>query len=506
MPKLCILLHAHLPYVRNTSTLLPLEEVWLYQNIAECYIPLIQMCKKLVKKDIAPSISLSLSPTLLTMLQQKYYHTRFKNWAAVMLDAVALLKKKNDRAHAALNFYHDFIINSLSYFEKINGDCVNAFGELFKTNSIELLTTAGTHPFFPLFRNYSFLLGLQIQAGIHLFERNFDTMPQGFWIPELGYFTGIDSCLCTHSIAYTFVNDRSVLLAKNLPSTANFFPAKTPLGLVVFPRDAVLSMKIWSSHSGYPGHPVYREFHHDAMYELQELSPQFEHRQLGLKIYAITGTQQKEYYDPEKAKQIVQIHVDDFINTILTRASDVTRIIKRAPVFMVPFDAELFGHWWFEGPLFLELLIEAIASRDDIACVTPQELLKADMEIIEPVESSWGKGNDFSTWYNAKVRWYVMELEKLLYRFGRVVHENTAAVQQCARELMLAMASDWQFMISTQSFPDYAQKRIEDHIHASSTILDIIERGIRNDAYIQDRFEKYPVFDDIGSIIAGALR
>ena len=498
--KLCILLHAHLPYVRDPLAILPLEEVWLYQNIAECYIPLIEICHRLTQKTIRPSFALSISPTLLTMLQQPYYHKRFIEWAHTLCDTATLLKKKNTKACSALDFYINFITHSLSFFESIHCQCADAFGDLFKNNSIELMTTAGTHPFFPLYRMYPEFQNLQIMAGIQEYAKNFGKKPVGFWLPELGYYAGIERYLLHNSVAYTVVNDTSVLLGNTIPATGNFFPLKTQEGLVVFPRDAVLSMKIWSSHNGYPGNPAYREFHRDAMYELPELSLN-NNKLLGLKIYAISGSDQKEYYEPQKAKEVVQQQVDDFIAAIVQRAHEVERIIKRKPVFVLPFDAELFGHWWFEGPLFLELLIEAIALRDDITCVMPHELLDCDMETAQPVESSWGRGNDFSTWYNAKVRHTVLKLDELLYRFSKALYGNEHALQQCARELMLAASSDWQFMISTRSYADYAQKRFEEHSTAAATILDMIEKKITNSTYINTRFEKYPIFEDIGTIL-----
>jgi 1,4-alpha-glucan branching enzyme len=499
--KLCIILHAHLPYVRNPHATLPLEEVWLYQNIAECYIPLIHMCQRLNQKHIIPSIALSISPTLLTMLQQSYYHKRFRKWAHSLLDAITLLKKKNTKARGALDFYTTFITNSLSFFEDIHGKCADAFGKLFSNNSIELLTTAGTHPFFPLYRTYPSFQKLEIIAGIDSFTTKFGKSPRGFWLPELGYHAGIDRYLRQNSIDYTIVNDTGVLLAQNIPQTGNFFPLKTQTGLVLFPRDAVLSMKIWSSHQGYPGNPAYREFHHDAMYELQELSPNYEHKLLGLKIYAISGSNHKDYYDPQKAMVGVRQQVDDFIDAILKRAQEVECIIKRKPVFVLPFDAELFGHWWFEGPLFLEMLLGTIASRDDMMCVMPHELLECDMEIFEPVESSWGRGNDFSTWYNAKVRHTVVKLEELLYRFDKALHSDDEALHQCARELMLASSSDWQFMISTGNYADYARMRFEEHSAAAKAILDMMEKKITNSTYINARFEKYPLFENIDSLL-----
>jgi len=99
------------------------------------------------------------------------------------------------------------------------------------------------------------------------------------------------------------------------------------------------------------------------------------------------------------------------------------------------------------------------------------------------------------------VRHAVQRLEELLYRFGKALYSNEPALQQCARELMLAAASDWQFMISTGSYADYAQKRFEEHTTAAATILDMIEKKITNSTYINARFTQYPIFEDIGTIL-----
>ena len=35
------------------------------------------------------------------------------------------------------------------------------------------------------------------------------------------------------------------------------------------------------------------------------------------------------------------------------------------PIVLSPFDAELFGHWWFEGPEFLDLFLRKAAYRPE---------------------------------------------------------------------------------------------------------------------------------------------
>ena len=75
--RLAIVLHAHLPYVRKHEKN-SLEEDWLFQAIIECYIPLLQVMEASKKEDTNNTkLTLSLSPTLLSLLQNKKIQTNY---------------------------------------------------------------------------------------------------------------------------------------------------------------------------------------------------------------------------------------------------------------------------------------------------------------------------------------------------------------------------------------------------------------------------------------------
>ena len=78
--KLAIVLHAHLPYVRKNEKN-SLEEDWLFQAILECYIPLLQVIESSQKENpLNTKLTISLSPTLLSLLQNEQIKETFPSW------------------------------------------------------------------------------------------------------------------------------------------------------------------------------------------------------------------------------------------------------------------------------------------------------------------------------------------------------------------------------------------------------------------------------------------
>jgi len=78
--QLAIVLHAHLPYVRKNEKN-SLEEDWLFQAILECYIPLLQSIESSKYENPENTkLTISLSPTLLSLLNNKQIQETFPSW------------------------------------------------------------------------------------------------------------------------------------------------------------------------------------------------------------------------------------------------------------------------------------------------------------------------------------------------------------------------------------------------------------------------------------------
>ncbi len=497
--KIVLALHAHLPYVRIPEKRFPLQELWLYQALTESYIPLIMCIRSLLEEKLNFNITLSISPTLISMLSDDYYKLKYEDYLRTIME---LLRRKAPNSDSDQKHSLSVLLNRIqtvsNYYIEIKRDIIDELKKLSHSGSLNIITTSATHAILPLFRFSDNLIKNQIDTGLRVFKNAFGFMPEGFWLPEMGYYANLDDVLTNYKIKYTFLDAHSVYLTTDRPSYGNFYPSITKSGLKIFPRDLPLSNTIWSAQSGYPGDYRYREFHFDFTYSLSDSDLtefNIDRIPFGLKIYKITGDKKpKEYYNYEEAMNIVNMHSEDFINKINERALSIKNHLKINPVFTLPFDAELFGHWWYEGPEFLKEVIRKLASSKDTELISPAEIEDNDLELITPAESSWGREGFFKSWTDPECSWIYPSLARIDARYNNIEDNNQKASIQVMKEIMLASASDWTFLIANDTSGDYGKKRIYEHIDAAKKILAEIESGKPDEAFISKRQGLYPIF------------
>jgi 1,4-alpha-glucan branching enzyme len=509
--RLVLVLHAHLPYARIPEERFPAQELWLHQNIAECYIPLLRAMERLAGDGVHFPLTISLSPPLVAMLGDGYYRRKFADY----LDCVTALA----RAHAtpdggalsaALSHLADRLGETRDWWNAADGDLAARFRLLSERGAVTLVTTTATHALLPAYRFSSALERLQIRTGQNVFARAFGPAPRGLWLPEMGYHAGLDGLLRDCGVEYTFLEAHAAYHAEDGPEHGNFMPFVSETGLAIFPRELRLSGAVWAHRVGYPGDARYREFHADHTWRMSEHELArigLERMPLGIKVHRITGNDvPREPYDHREGEAAAREHAADFVARIRDRAAEVAPLLGRSPVFTLPFDMELFGHWWHEGPVFLEELARLADRAGDIAFVTPEELLREGIDSRgRPAESSWGKSGYFDTWLNPACLHAYPIIAELGGRL--VAHRPNArtliAYRQAAAEIMLAQSSDWPFFIAWDRFADYGRARLDEHITAAARILAGIETGELDDDYVRTRVERYPLFaaSSIESII-----
>ena len=417
------------------------------------------------------------------------------------------------------------------------------FRGLRESGGLEIIASAATHGFLPLLQEPVTAEGgdlgvpafasstaprsthaataarAQVLIGRDVYADLFGVEPAGFWLPECAYGPGLESVLQEANIRWFVLDTHGLLFGKPRPRRSIYTPCYTPPGPAAFARDRDSTRQVWSAQEGYPGDPAYREFYRDAGFDLplEHLGPVAHgtRKFSGVKYHRITGAGgYKELYDPVAAERIAQRQALHFLEE---RRRQIREVAAAGfdPIVVVPFDAELFGHWWFEGPRFLEQFIRQAAIERDFRLSTPTEYLAANptQQIIEPPTSTWGENGYFEVWLNPSNAWIYPQLHIAAQRMSdaagryassavvgqplRLPSENPSGeapalqfadrvLKQLARELLLAQSSDWAFLMKTGTAREYATKRTIDHLARFNRLHDQLVTNTVDEEFLRE--------------------
>ncbi|MEW6574073.1 MAG: 1,4-alpha-glucan branching protein domain-containing protein [Bacillota bacterium] len=505
---LILVLHAHLPFVRHPEEERFLEENWFYQAVTECYLPLLDIFGRLVRDGVRFRVTLSLSPPLLTMLTDELLIRRYAAHLERLLRLAEAEKKRTagTEFHPLVLMYEERLNRCRALFaDEYQRNLVAGFASLQDQGVLEIITTCATHGYLPLIRGKE-ARRAQISVGMDLYKRQFGNYPKGFWLPECGYAAGVDEVLAAYGIRYFFLDTHGILSASPLPPYGVFAPVRTAAGVAAFGRDPDTSRQVWDRQIGYPGDYWYREYYKDIGYELPweyvaPFLPSAEVRtDTGFKYHRITGSEEKQPYEPYIARERAAAHAEHFLHHRQRQVSYWADRLGIKPVIVSPYDAELFGHWWYEGPQWLEFLIrKAYHDQDDVLLATPSDYLAVhpDQETATLSLSSWGEGGYSETWLNPVNDWIYRhthhaeaKMVELCDLYPEAGGELRKALNQASRELLLAQSSDWAFILRVGSTVEYAKRRLRDHITRFNYLTDNI---------IDGRID-YKILDDISAV------
>jgi 1,4-alpha-glucan branching enzyme len=481
---LSLILHAHLPFVRHPEHEKFLEETWLFEAITETYVPLLQMMERWERDGMETRLTLTLTPTLCAMLLDPLLRTRYVRHLDELIE---LAEKELHRTHwdkplneLAQLYFRRFGEIRKTYFA-YEKNLVAAFAKFQDAGRLEIITSAATHALLPLLANHPPSLRAQILVARDHYRSCFGRDPRGIWLPECAYVDGVETVLQEANIRWFITDTHGLLHANPKPRYGVFAPIFTPNGIAAFGRDLDSAKQVWSKHEGYPGEVNYREFYRDIGFDLdldyvKPHLPASDNRGFtGIKYFRITGdSQNKQVYNRVTALQTAAGHAHHFLEARRAQIEHLAGIMDRPPLVLSPYDAELFGHWWYEGPEFLDYFMrKAYYDQSVFSLVTPEEYLKEfpSNQIAKPAASSWGEEGYWRVWLNEKNEWIYPHLHAaqermtaLARKFVNATSLQERALQQAARELLLAQASDWPFILRTGTSPDYARKRVKDHL------------------------------------------
>jgi 1,4-alpha-glucan branching enzyme len=495
-------LHSHLPWVLHHGRW-PHGTDWLCEAALDTYLPLLEGLHGLAARGVAAPVTIGFSPVLAGQLSHPDFAAEFGAFVEQRLAACAearrTLPQTGEPHLVPLVDYWEARFRRLgALFVAEDRDITGAFGVLEDCGHLEIITSAATHGFLPLLaRDESIQLQLAVAKAEHL--RLFGRDPAGIWVPECAYRprgvwappgaepagirAGIEEFLAEQGFDFFFTDAHLAQAGSALGGYAEIPLGAEPVGaerhdadgfragdaartpyrvyrVASLVRDPRSSMQVWSRHEGYPGDGAYLEFHKIRWPG-------------GLKLWRVSWPGSdlgaKQPYDPGAALARVTLHGAHFVSVLdgLAQAAGPSA----DGVIAAPFDAELFGHWWFEGVDFIAAAYRGLAECPNVRPVTASQHVAAHppRETVQLVPGSWGAGGDDSTWLNDATAWTWQRLWPLEDRFWRAARGALAiraaqpVLAQAARELLLAQSSDWQFMISTGAVADYGARRFALH-------------------------------------------
>ncbi|QUH04624.1 glycoside hydrolase family 57 protein [Saccharopolyspora erythraea] len=459
-----LVLHSHLPWLAGHGRW-PVGEEWLYQAWAASYLPVAGMLERLAAEGHRDVLTFGLTPVLAAQLDDPHclrgFHHWLGNWRLRAEEAAARWRGSGDELAAT---ECRAASRALEEFElRWRHGASPVLRPLVDTGVVELIGGPATHPFQPLLdprmREFALRLGL---ADTRL---RLGSAPEGIWAPECAYGPGVEREYATTGVR-RFLVDGSALDDVSAAHTVGC------TDIVCFGRDVSISDLVWSD-GGYPSHPAYRDFH------------TFDHA-VGLKPSRITGKdvapEDKQPYALGPAAAVADEHADDFVAAVRQRLEEHRERAGRPGLVVAAFDTELFGHWWFEGPRWLERVLRTLP--DAGVRVTTLRGALAVGHLGEPVElpeTSWGVGGDWRVWAGEPVADIAAANQRLQERVLRRAPRAGAArdhvLDQLLRETVLALASDWAFMVTHDAGAGYARERAHDHGSRAHRLLDLLESG-----------------------------
>ncbi len=523
MPQgyLCLVLHAHLPFVRHPEYDDFLEEDWLYEAITETYVPLLDVFDGLERDGVDWRMTMSVTPTLAAMLADPLLQYRYVRHID---NLIALAAKEMDRTrwqpefHPLAEMYHRHFTRCREVFvQQYDNNLVNGFRRFFQAGKLELITCGATHGFLPLMNLNDNAVRAQVEVGCREFERHFGKRPQGIWLAECGYTPGVDRYLRDAGIRYFFTDTHGVLFAEPRPKFGVYAPIVCPnTGVAALARDTESSKQVWSAIEGYPGDFNYREFYRDVGFDLDYdyLKPHLHETgirsNLGIKYYKITGrTEHKQPYHPQAARDKAAEHAGNFMFNREKQVEWLHGVMAgRPPIIVAPYDAELFGHWWFEGPQWIDFLLRKMHyDQQTVKTITVPEYLDREKrnQIATPSFSSWGYKGYCEVWLEGSNDWIYRHLHEDSDRMVELARSypnadglQRQALNQAARELLLAQSSDWGFIMKTGTMVEYAVQRTKTHVLNFNHLYEQIKNNEIDEGWvtaIEGRHNLFPNID-----------
>ncbi|MDR1106034.1 MAG: DUF1957 domain-containing protein [Treponema sp.] len=506
-----IVLNAHLPFIQHDEgALWSREEQVFFDALSETWLPLLDLLARLDRDNVPFRLGISLSPVLCHLFSDEGLIKKYLDYTDRQIE---FGWQEEDRTkgegdlHSLVKFYVDLAGERRLALMKRGGDILKQLDHYQKKGKVEILATAATGAFLPFLCSSPEAVQAQLEAGLASYRRNFGKYPLGFWLPECGWTAALDEHLRANNLGYTIVESHALVFGNPPAEKGTFYPVKTPSGIFVLGRDFGAAGKFRASSL------LYRDNSRDAGYDLPAgmlgpfLSANGERSGTGYRYYGgSAGKDQRQLYDPGAARRQAAGDARRFLDESAARLGAAAAMMKERPVSLCVFNADDFGRFWYEGPVFIEALFREGARRDDLQFMNPAEFLyreESSFQTVTPGFSSGGINGYAQTWLDASNDWIYRHLFRAAGRMTEMAERfsddsglRERALNQAARELLLAQAADWPKMMY-EGDSAFARGRIEEHLRNFTTIYETLGSNYISTEWLTGLEKRHNIFPTI---------
>ncbi|MBD3165534.1 DUF1957 domain-containing protein, partial [bacterium] len=546
--RFSFVLHSHLPYVLAHGRW-PHGMVWLSEAAAETYIPLWRVFRKLADEGRRLAVTIGITPVLAEQLADPTFVLEFLEYLelkqkAARRDLEAFTTEGKDNMAKTAKFWIEFYEELEKDFRgPLKKDIIGAFRQLQDEGAIEIITCAATHGYLPLLGTDE-AVNAQVKLGVDAYKKHFGRDPKGIWLPECAYRPsyqwskptdpndpgfvreGVERVLQKNGLRYFVVDSHLLKGGKAIGVYMTRFEGlrqlweqaekgmkekvrdedfdKSPNRLYwvegtvgddepvgILTRDEETSLQVWSGEWGYPGDSNYLDFHK-------------KHFPGGHRYWSVTSPKadlgDKLEYEVDAVEGRLEENADHFVAKLREVLSNAENVPVDQRFVVSPFDTELFGHWWFEGPRWLEKVLRKLDEMDEIEPVHGSELIGSidEAPVVSIPEGSWGEGGFHYIWLNRDTEWtwpLIYDAEQKMTEAAREFSGHSGLVyellQQLARELVLLESSDWQFLISTVAARDYSEMRTRNHANEFEFVHQMLRKTAGGKEMTLEEWNRY---------------
>jgi 1,4-alpha-glucan branching enzyme len=403
--------------------------------------------------------------------------------------------------------YNRILDRKIAFTERYGGNILKAVNHYQQKGKVEILASSATHAFLPFISRNPESIQAQFETPVSCYRRHFGSCPQGFWLPELGWTSDLEPYLRAYNFSYTIVDSHGLMFGKPLPRKGNFYPVKTPNGVLVLARDFYAVREI----ERIAGDEVYRDNDRDAGYELPVeivgpfLSAEGERRRTGFKY---SGRGQNTVYNPQAASERTTEHTRSFLEKTIARLEEASKYMDEVPLVLCAHNADNFGRFWHEGPQFIETLFRMAANYRDFQFLCPSEYIYrqelSSFQVVVPEFSSWGFNGYAETWLDVSNDWMYRHLARSMERMTELAERfpddtglKERALNQAAREILLAQSSDWSGLLYKQDSTEYARRRAENSLRNFTTIYEALGSNYISTEWLTGLERRHNIFPNI---------